>query len=367
MGSHRAAFPLPNGSCLRFTLRWVKGGQQRWPLTSIGYLTPEILSGPKERLPIVGLWNSGTAQHLVAADFDDLPEGFASWDNFYQFCYSLFRHIAVVTRSPSQKVKIFFVITFSHPQEMTRAIALETLEAYLLISSHDLFECIDNSCSALATARINKSIFEGLSEAHSLIPLDAIGEEIDETFNKYNNSNGSLTQHSGPLHEEVSQWVKGDGRREKFIRILLASFSLCSKEGFDIPQTKFGRECNVTPMAIGNWLRRLRECGWLRLVDPNYERGKKAMTYVAAGHLREEILKLIEDRIDEKQSLTEITDGKWNSTLGQLSYHGRHQAKGEFLQSIKRIEGAYKKDRIRQAGNWFDWHQKCVSSSKSKK
>jgi len=254
----------------------------------------------------LNLWSSGTNQHVLCADFDDLPKGFKDFDELIEHLNWQYVN-AVVTRSRRGRAKAFFVLELPPQVSMTNQIAELTLKEIL---EPALFEIVDRGgfWQTWLTPEIKANLQRRL---HLLDPVIA-------TIPTKENIPFRVAQGPLPLvlHNFISSGTKGTEfeKREKFVRILMATPLL--RESFCISTKKCAAECAVEPMSISRWKRQLLEKGQLILINNQYFMGKQAKAFKAAGALLAS-LPPVPDKTTRHRlpPSTVIEDGDWNSAL----------------------------------------------------
>jgi hypothetical protein len=104
-------FNLPDGATLKFAPHWKTGPQSLWFMSFDDTRVWEASRNEKSKQYRVNLWSSSTDLFVIAADFDDLPKGFCSFDALYEYFRLIFNEQeAIVARSASNKVKLFFLV-----------------------------------------------------------------------------------------------------------------------------------------------------------------------------------------------------------------------------------------------------------------
>ena len=104
-------FNLPNGASLKFAPHWKIGRQSDWYYSFNDQRVWEAGDKGKGKQYLLNLWSSRTDLSVVAADYDELPFGFHDWDRFAEYMSMVFSPSqAIVCRSSSNKVKVFFLV-----------------------------------------------------------------------------------------------------------------------------------------------------------------------------------------------------------------------------------------------------------------
>jgi hypothetical protein len=265
----------------------------------------------------LNLWSSGTTQHVVCADFDDLPNNFRDFEEFREHLEWRYSCEAVITKSRSGKAKAFFVVELPLDTEMTNEIALIALNRIL---EPLLFNLCDRG--GLNTTWLMPEMKEALhNKLHKLSPIsiEPPKKEIP-SFRVFN----------GCLQIEIHNFIFNKDKqtnyvaKEKFIRILLATPGL--KKSFCLSTSKLGVECGVSAMCISRWIKELVKNGWLKVLNKgHYVAGKIAKAYKAQNEL---LLNLeLNYPTVAKQSgtapPTTVKAGNWNKAIWQaICYYG---------------------------------------------
>lgn len=349
---------LPNGALLKYSYFDECGSQLNWSRSRSTSRLLAALKNQKEYLPRLGLWNSGSDQHVIVADFDVLPEGIASFEQLSCYLKTLYQREAIVCRSASKRCKMFFVVQMpdifwefspEDPMQMTVDIALATLEEALGFDDYDLFSYIDQNRSSLSQTFLTKGIVESLEKLRLLPATDAV-IPTNETDWEQNRNKTITTVHryrrfKGELSEELVVKFAYDSKRERLLRILMASPQLLSEKGFQLPQTKLAKECEVSTSTINAMLKQLIDLGWLVCINIDFEPGKYAKAYRANRLLAQQIPRY---KLTSSALPKEIKDGTWHTTLWECSKHYIHEP-DEFFKQVFSTPGFECKDRLRHA------------------
>jgi len=354
---------LPNGSHLRYALPQDLGGTPNW---FRGYDLDYVRKWERKRKKHnikVGLWTSRSNQHVIVADFDDIPQGYRDYDHLFSATQERYQDIALVTRSISNKVKIFFVLEFKEEIEMSKSISLLNLES--LLNDHSFFSVIDKRVSALSITFTYPELTQRLSEFlpkmkmhKGILPVGTVlgeGGEGDNNhcipssrFNKSPRVSKPLPIFSGDIPSTSFEFfIRRNPQREKFIRLLLNRRGLAS-DGFDLGTVKIAEEIRATQKSVWKWRLELENLGLITKISSAFYPGRKAHRYVASGLLLEalqEIHKSATTRAINWLPST-IPDGEWHSTLWTVSRHFVHD-KDAFFTWVKTIPGWNREDKER--------------------
>lgn len=364
-------FVLPNGHPLRYSFPFQKG--QAW-MTRDNYLIRNWREKTKERQVKIFGWNNGSSnQHVVFADFDQIPCDFDSFDCLEKYLKHLYDKKGLVFRSVSGKCKIAFVIQNPPNIPMTKEIALDVLETIL---TPELYELIDKQTSSLSWTFANEEIREKIS--NDLGNIDHLYSDIDlSTENHYYLSSylpsniyhlikdreesyiSCIPDHGVKRYNRVSN--KLDERLSSFartktlnhvLRVLLSTPELLS--GYDLSQKLMATTVGVTQKTICLIFKELVKKGLLQVTDSYSIPDKKAITYKASNLLRE----ILEERRKAKRKPppTEIEDTKWNQTLMKVGFKCFGCNSARFYDWASKIPGSNLKDRpgqIERITKWF--------------
>ena len=357
----------------------------------IGKLKVSIV---KEELPTVGLWNSGTDHYVIAADFDhtgDFEDFWAMKEHLETYCKV--RHVVAVTHSGH--LKAFFPVKCV--AAMNPLIAIAFLKEVL---PFELFEIVDKKRGALSLAFLNEDTQKALSEIRWL-PVTVVNNEflfndedyshvVEESspsrsalvfnFNTNNNSinkggflfcnnlvGDSKAEHKFLISEdcpkkhlpELQFWAnKGKCGEDKstLLKILLKMKGLILNQGFNLPVHKLAEEVGTTPMNISRWLKYLTEKGYLKCIDPSFQIGVKAKTYIAIGELREAIQRLNKpSKTTKLKDLpSSIPDGQWESVLWKTHFQFQLD-ENAFKDWAYALPGCAENRRLKKIERIADW------------
>ena len=312
---------------------------------------------------MLNLWSSGGNSHLVAADFDDHPIADDDFEPLVMLLRQRFSpEQAIVARSASGKVKVFFLIVLPNGQKMEFGIAKQVISATF---RHDeqLLSCIDLSLAALKITYLSDGLIESLHSGLKILqpfysplsvghhnPFTSASKTTAPPFKSYRGELGHLgiETPSSESHEAV-------------LRILLAMPGLLRPSGYALPTGKLGIDAGYSRQRGSQVRRDYTLNGYLCLHDSHYAPKGRAQIFRASGELRAALLKLYPDYDINSTTAaipSSIPDGKWNEELGKII--GRLFAAGrnreEALIAVTKIPGSDKKDRLQQADAWYDWY-----------
>jgi len=337
-------------------------------------------------------WKSGSNQHLLFADFDELPSvpllpkpdasKRENWDRLAQRLEQQVQGRGIVFRSISGKCKVAFVVEAPDGVKMTKEIAASTLQKLL---PDDLFETIDKSTSALSITFLNSDLVSLLSsKIHTLSPIliNLDGIDLDSSYTSsfndpaydyldseslsirgredlYNHipnerglSGYRYWIYQGEIPEELKASIKR-GAETKIMKALLALPILL--KSFNISQTVMGQSVGVSQKTVSVKLARFISLGLLEVLNRATVPGKKAITYRASGVLREVLTAIVAARRQQQRLPEKIEEGHWNESLlsvGLRHFRGNGQS---FLAWAKTVPGIERKDRLRQAERFAQW------------
>jgi hypothetical protein len=381
--------PLPLN--LKAKLRRHKGNQYQWKHT---YTTESALLSPeKTALPLMGLWNSGTHQHLIAADFDRSTFENANLSNadirgLIEDCFKSNAASYLVVDTPSGGVKVFHWIVFDG-RENVRSYHTPTVQfarKYLeTLYTPKLLSLMDRSWSALQQTFVNLEILNSLSEyLRSSVP------ELVPSLRPSSPSSNILfspSQEPTPLiqldeisylkdfHHSAGDLIENEAQA-RILRILISTHNLASDEGFQLPQTKIAETAKVSLPAVNRYLKKLQDLGVLTKTSDKYFPGVRSKTYKASGLLLKFIQMHKRSLSDKpKRTLTQELlsssnqiNGQFNTTLlrvlnltlwrSAMEIHEFFQANFE---SYRTAPPHKKRERLRQIQATFKWKMRRVA------
>ncbi|RPI56108.1 MAG: hypothetical protein EHM49_01060 [Deltaproteobacteria bacterium] len=303
------------------------------------YLPPVITTRKKELYPLLVDVRSRPSWRLIFADFDKLPERYGSWQELIcdlQIDYELTGKGRIIT-TPSGKAKVAFVIS-------GKTKPVDALLQILKPEHHGF----DKSPVAITRCFVVNP--EELKDINSLSLFSFEEEEkqkVTTLVNIPSLSYSSPQEIKGKLLEFIGESEK----KEQFLRLLMASWSLIGDKGFGISQIYFAKLLGTSWQTIGRWLYELQRLGMLRTID-GYIVGKKAKHYAATGLLRKTIAdhkkkKHRSVRRTEDFERMVIRDGEWNYNIYYIRLRCGLSAEG-FKKLCMRLPGIHLKDRIRK-------------------
>lgn len=349
-------FNLPNDSTLKIAPPFAKGRQANWFMSHDKKAVWDCSDLAKGKNYRVNLWSSSTDLNILAADFDKLPSGFSNFDDLYSHFKGKFtQEQAVIARSASGKVKLFFLV---QSDSINKSIAVDTLKS-LFAYNGNLFSCLDTSINGLRITYLNRSVLTSLNSGVSkLKPITAIvkGSEFNTSRTQappYRIWKGSLD-----VIPKAKSFPVG---KQELVRILLCSPQLISEAGFFLSTLKASRDLCLSQSLICRYRKQLEKLGWLEAMKGReYSRGKRAIGFKASGDLAVALDKLY-PQSDTFRPMTpvlptKIPDGEWNEKLGELTGKLLHLPLEQVLKQIDSIEGS-NPERLKKAENWYKWHK----------
>lgn len=427
------AVTLADGSCLKYKFHYEKGNQFRWFRTYehellkfrgskdlmrqqrivdwISAVKPPAI-GPdrskyfgkksrveskldslrmsiqKQKLPTLGLWNSGTDHAVIAADIDS---DISFQTNQYlreRYDPSNPRSPGAVASSYSGNPKIFFPVKVLGGGELT----VEVAKAYLQeVLPGEIYELCDLTLKGMSETFITEEVYEVLSEIrnkavayidaftdddYATIPCESISytplkewanKEFGFLFCKHPQEE-SKSNHKFLISEEDPQewlpelqfWMKNNSERKKFLKILLKMKGLLWENGFNLSTHKLGDEIGVSAPSANKYIKYLEKVGYLECIDESFQIGVKAKTYIATGKLREAIEKLntgSESRSVRKELPSHIPDGQWECKLWEAHWAFELDADAfqEWAYSLNGSQEEYRPRKIVRIAEWMTY------------
>lgn len=405
---------------MRYRYIWHKkpGSQSQWRFWEDHEVVHiQALSSNKRARPMLGLCSSGTDHFILSADFDQIPVhtsmNFSTvqqeeryWKYFYEECKERYGHQAAITRSYSNKVKIF--IPFQLPERYSKDLndlSRYTKESILKSFLHEDHHWFDTNVAGMDVAFLNPTAINFLSTIHQYTPVSLFTEDQSLLYKDIPSSlfvpnekfvlkrdlkkrsetkkhkqyglfickvddSDEIDQISNQDHE-INNVIKPDFYRynqrflpkglleskilclkggEEVMRRLLLIKNLNSSRGFGLPTHKLSRECEVSVPQVSKLLKILSEEGNLDCIDSRSVYGKRARIYRAAGNLRKEIHLQFEKTSDGRSKSLylpeKILDGQWEKTLYAIAYH--FPKKEDYEEYVLNLDGIEEKDRMQK-------------------
>jgi len=226
----------------------------------------------------------------IIADFDNLPYGFATFDELYAHLSE--RHPdALVFRSARNKVKaIWFVRAYC------QHISDEDSLAFLRERLPDLFGDVDHNSSAMSVSFMDAAAIDAFYEFVAkwgtddsfiaTLPSQARIDYSTLTPSSHTYKEAPLAQMPLALEEQIS--MCGRGLRganliafRQLFTILVACPGLLQNDGFGLSTVILERQLGVSNVTVSRWLRDLCELGFLKYTGNKPVPGKKAKHFVA--------------------------------------------------------------------------------------
>jgi DNA-binding transcriptional ArsR family regulator len=253
-----------------------KGNYLSWFRTND--IESHFLENPtKTSLPLIRLLYKDFS--IVVADFDKKPENMP-WSRFLSLLeMDLPADQFFAAKTPSGNLKLFFLV--SHPNmTMTPNWSAEFVLSKISDKYHDY---LDTSASAMSQCYVNKSVGDALMNLFNFRNAsDAMPCKPKLTLVR--NFHRMRVSRSDFMPNKFKRFIRGDEKREKFMRILMEIHQLANTD-YNLPCNLLATNCGASPAAVSKWLKELEELGFIRCSDKSYERFKKARTYVAMGKL----------------------------------------------------------------------------------
>lgn len=279
----------------------------------------------KRTFPKVNLLPELSWEKVLTADFDNIPSGFSDYDELYKDLAVKYPN-AVVARTTSNKVKLFFVIRYQYSNRVDLTlnpnfestftsdsrlfpkiapdVAVKLIEE--LLNNKTLFDSIDKKIQAFQITFISRDIKEKLKLLRQLPVFDFSAGNyvpppqptVDVPTKRKRRPVARLFV--GQLDESLRLVVKQQRPPmqrsfEKFIRYLVACPGLNTKDGWDISTTIISKIARVSKRTASKWRslleeKKLIECIEETVIWRNSKiLSKKAKTYKAVGSLSKAI------------------------------------------------------------------------------
>lgn len=358
------AFRYPSGAPARYSLyrKGESGNPDKYRRT---WMSPFLLKQPKkkEACPKLACWNRHTREQIIPADFDKLPEGYASFDDLERSLKATYRGAAIVVRTFSQKVKVIFVVRIPENEIMNRETSLRFLKEHL---EPGLFDIVDKRHSALTIIALTPVIVTELQDRLHRIPVKAVPVEPLDVGGRVSsgilsipiNTQYEFTIYDGPIEAlgpEIRRYIGRSRVREKLVRCLVYRTGLIKDEGFCLSSIMLGRQLGVQQGSITKALKHAQAVGLLEVIDDSFRTGSEARAkrYVALGALRDEITRLAP--VKPIVAPEAIEDGTWDEELFDLAQRYYRRPADEFLEAVRGIPGWNLKDRCTKAIRAYNW------------
>ena len=271
----------------------------------------------KRYQPDVDLWSSKTNMHVICADLDCHPEGYAGFtEELFTTLKNSYTN-AAIARSLSGKIKMFFVVELpKYRRMMDTDIALLTLKKIFEKAPH-FFKACGHEQNDLRRCFINEDIRLCLKEVKNLVPHPATIPP-----------RRLLNRQEGTIPELLKIFLRGAKKPEaqkEFLRILLATPELIDDNGFCLSQLQLCENINrrhkISRPTITGWIKKLVKDGWLKCINQKFvPEGdtRHAKRYVADNELHDAIDLNTRSRY---KLPSEIEDGTWNKEIYRAACH----------------------------------------------
>ncbi len=310
-------FNLPNGSCLKYAFPETKGNQFAW---FNSWDNSRLYKNEKEktRQPKLGLLTSGSAQFLLAADFDVLPRGFNSYDALYSFLNVYKSENQITIRTSSNKVKALILfecatINLRNSYFISSQLLIETVREFLPLSLQSAFDpsksaltitflnpnnvrLLSNKLKLLHPILLNASILPSPVRPGSRAGLKLVSPHVEQQGGEsiiLTPKENVYKIYLGVLPFYLAEFIEKNTRLEGLVRILLTVTPLLSGEGFQLPTTTIAEalgksypEEKYYHQRIGRYLKALVRLGELKIISEDWSHNKRySKTYIATGSL----------------------------------------------------------------------------------
>ena len=342
----------------------------------------EMVRQAKRTFPKVNLLPELSEEKVLTADFDNIPSGFSSYDELYKDLAVKYPN-AVVARTTSNKVKLFFVIryqysnrvdltlnpnfesTFTSDSRLFPKIAPDVAVKLIdeLLNNKTLFDSIDKKIQAFQITFISRDIKEKLKLLRQLPVFDFSAGNyvpppqpaVDVPTRRKRRPVARLFV--GQLDESLRLVVKQQrppmqSSFEKFIRYLVACPGLNTKDGYDISTTIISKLARISKRTASRWRNLLEEKKLIECIEETVIwrnskiLPKKAKTYIAIGSLFTAIQEAWNERPIVSTART-LPTGGWHSggsdNLMRLIGKNKHKTNDEIraicMDWIDNLEG----------------------------
>ncbi len=318
-------FILPNGSSLKYNIiqKGIRTGNQHkwWVKLDSEYFWKRSRMN-KESLPMLGLWNSKSNQHLICADFDNYPPFLSSFDDLFDMLNSAYGEKGIVVRSFSNNVKVFFLVEKDtlRPPNTTEAIRCLTKIHPMLAAFADR-QGLDKSYLNESMAKIIMSRLPTLPVIQRIESIKADGEPKEEPKKNKEPSTTEIVFFDGQLPPALLAFVnsyknKTVEERERLLRFILGKPDLAIKS-IQLPVKHIAKAIGTNQQNVSHWIKLLKAKKWLDVVDKGYKKGIRAKSYQLCGPLKsfcstlKDSKRLASNYVPPKT----IPDGQWNQEL----------------------------------------------------
>ena len=283
---------LIDGSNLKIATPFKRGPIKNWYMTYDKEGVWEASTLEKRKLYKADLFSSRTSIKIICADIDTLPANF-SFDELEAGLKEIYSpREAIVTRSASNKVKVFFAINTNN-QNFDSQIAFNILTD-LFAKNETLMACVDRKGIRITYLNcvLLKALVERLPSLEPIVTLKlkakrGSGLVINTslpTYKPYKSYQGDLN--------ELFPGFKEIGARKETLKILLQSLELLNPKGFHFSTAKAAKDIGVAITRAWKAREHYLNIGWLKKINSQYAAGVYAQCFVADGDLRIAMFKL---------------------------------------------------------------------------
>jgi len=326
-------YTFPNGYSLRFALCFDKKGTKstrfRRAATDSFHFQQAIQSKEKAKLPLLDL-DTAYDYPIVAADFDNLPDGFMDWDHFEQYLYQTYSESGLVVRTPSGKCKVLFQLKMPSGVKLIRLDRMNTLKELLLPED---FPWIDEVPTALTKVYLTPAMLPKLQswkpKFHKPCLMDApkipTFSELEARYTYQNLMEAA--QRFKPKEIEIQGKVfdllatafprmSEDTRLS--ISIYLVRYRTRLAQGFPLNQKLMANMIQCKQPYVAKILKKLIDMGWLK--DKKFfVPGFQAKKHSTIGELRDILNADVNAETIETLLSGAIQDGEANSQYLKLN------------------------------------------------
>ena len=253
-----------------------RGNYNHWFRTQI----PESFEGDKGTLPLFRTLYRDYS--IMTLDFDNKPEDL-SWAEFKdRIERDLDEYGVRVGYTPSGRLKAFIMIQHLGVQ-LTAPEMIDIMEQLI---PEELMKYVDLCQNSITQAFINTNLWECLNSFYKFVPArprlrSRVLELVQHKFNV--NTTVEIPKCLNKFIDKPD--AKTRAARKQFLHTLLSLPSLAKESGFNLPITKFAKECGVEHGSVSYWIKEMVALGWLELIDGSTKMFRKAKTYKAGEAL----------------------------------------------------------------------------------
>jgi DNA-binding MarR family transcriptional regulator len=326
---NQTIYTLPNGYPLRYALVFDSKGDNysRFRRTGTDYqgFHKALTSSNKNQKPLLEL-DSAYQYPLIAADFDDLPEAYNSFDEFYEYLDYTYSSIGLVTRTPSGKCKVLFQCKLPDTKSLRDFDRLSTLES--IIGSDVNY--VDKRETALTKVYLTEEMFTSFKTWKCTIHPGILREnELQRLFDLYTYDNlmdyaEDLTEDQEDLQYKLDKLFTKTFPRmdDDTLYNMVIYFIRYAREllgGFPLNQKLMAQMLNTTQSNISKILAKMEKSGLINR-NGSYCVGFQAKKHKVSGDLYIILseYKKISVSIDIKAP---IKDGQANDQYMMLTRH----------------------------------------------